>query len=91
MPGRPWTGRDDQDLRRWFCAGQSFKTTGDSFSPPRSVAEVTDRLRFLGFLGGETDAMPRNALALAKAALADQVHLAKREMLAADRKNPNKL
>lgn len=91
MPGRPWTGRDDQDLRRWFSAGQSFKTIGDSFSPPRAVREVVDRLQFLGFLGGEVDHMPRDALAKAKSALAEQVAAARREMLAADRKNPNKL
>lgn len=90
MPGRPWTGRDDQDLRRWFSAGQSFKTIGDSFTPARTVAEVTDRLRFMGFLGGETEALPRNALALAKAALRDQVAIAKREMAAAERR-PGKL
>jgi hypothetical protein len=91
MPGRHWTGRDDQDLRRWFCAGMSFKTIGDSFSPAVSVAEVTDRLRFMGFLGGEAENMPKDALAKAKAALADQVAAGRREILAAERKNPNKL
>lgn len=88
---RHWTGRDDQDLRRWFMAGQSFKTIGNSFSPPCDVRDVVDRLQFMGFLGGATETMPRDALARAKAALADQVAAARREMLAADRKNPNKL
>jgi hypothetical protein len=91
MPGREWTRRDDIDLRRWFSAGQSFKTIGDSYSPPRAVREVIERLQFLGFLGGDTENVPKNALALAKSALAEQVAAAKREMLAADRKNPNKL
>jgi hypothetical protein len=92
MPGREWSGRDDQDLRRWFSAGMGFKTIGDSYSPSRSVAEVTDRLRFMGYLGGETDNLPKNAFALAKAALQEQIALAKREMKAADgHRNPNKL
>jgi hypothetical protein len=94
MPGREWSGRDDQDLRRWFSAGQSFKTIGNSFSPARSVREVIDRLQFLGFLGGSAllDRLPPDALTKAKAALAEQIAAAKREMKAAEGpKNPNKL
>ena len=91
MPAREWTRRDDIDLRRWFSTGMGFKTIGDSFSPPRSVQDVVERLQFLGYLGGTADRLPSNAMALARAALAEQVALAKREMAAADRKNPNKL
>jgi hypothetical protein len=54
------------------------------------VAEVTDRLRFLGFLGGETDRLPPDALAKAKAALRDQVVAARAEMQRAERR-PGKL
>jgi hypothetical protein len=68
----------------------SFKTIGDSFSPPRSVREVCDRLRFLGYLGGDTDSLPKDALAKAKAALRDQVVAARAEMQRAERR-PGKL
>ena len=91
MPAREWTRRDDIDLRRWFSAGMGFKTVGDSFSPPRSVQDVVERLQFLGYLGGTADRLPSNAMALAKAALAEQIALAKREMAAAEGpRNPNK-
>ncbi|HEX3524969.1 MAG TPA: hypothetical protein VHT52_23145 [Stellaceae bacterium] len=90
MPGWQPTGRDDQDLRRLFSAGVNFRAIGLSFSPPRTVREVCDRLRFLGFLGGETDSLPSNALALAKAALRDQVVAARAEMQRAERR-PGKL
>ena len=78
MPER-WTGRDEQDVIRWYSAGMSRRVIGDSLSPRRSAFEVTEKLRELGYLREEPPMRNDDAIARARAAISREIAAAKAE------------
>ena len=76
-----WTGRDEQDVIRWYSAGMSRRVIGDSLSPRRSQFEVTEKLRELGYLREQPPLRDEQQIARARAALAQEVRLGRAEIL----------